>query len=151
MGPVIFEVNNLKKFRLRFPYLIKFKTCSFLSQNSFCYKIVNPSKNELLLFTAPIIIIVVYHVYSSYSLDHFDEYEKHFTVMNCKKDADVHEVSGQRDRQWLIQSRDHFRARYGDILPSFCQISPTFDQREIYYPIIFLDISIKRYIGGLFS
>ena len=36
--------------------------------------------------------------------------------------------------QWIFWSgecRDHFEAWYGDILPSFCQISHTFDQREI--------------------
>ena len=30
---------------------------------------------------------------SAFSMDHFDEYEKHFTVMTARKYADTHEVS----------------------------------------------------------
>ena len=40
--------------------------------------------------------------------------------------------------------RDHSGARYRDILPSFCQISHTFDQREILLSHNILKYFFKR-------
>ena len=42
------------------------------------------------MFLKIIVSIIVKH--RAFSMDHFDEYEKHFTVMTARKDAETYEV-----------------------------------------------------------
>ena len=55
----------------------------------------------------------VYPASRPFSLDHFDDYEKHFTVMNYKEGADMKEVS--------TLDHSHAGLTYGGILAAVVQ------------------------------